>query len=367
MDINFIKNKMKEENYILISTTYKNAHQDLDIICNKGHKTKICWMSFKRGSRCRECSPSKKISYKNVFEYFSKEKYELLTKKEDYKNSSQKLNTKCPNNHIYKVSLELFKIGVRCKKCHLNGLSNKMKFSDKDVSKKLKKIGFKYIPDGSYKKNTSFIKIKCKKDHIFKMTYSALLRSKKCPVCTKKEKNKKRIKEQTKIIKEICHNIGYKTKNIEQYKNAKSKIIFICNNNHEFQCNSNNFKNGKRCPHCNVYKNEEECREILEKITGKKFKRCRPIFLVKKENGNRMELDGYCEELKMAFEYDGEQHFKPQPFFGGEKKFQQLTKNDRLKDELCLKNDIILIRIPYFIKDKENFIKNKVLEIEQQK
>lgn len=367
IDINFIKSEMKKEKYTLISTTYRNAHQNLDIICNKGHETKICWMSFKRGSRCRECSSSKKISYENVFDFFKKENYKLLTKKNCYKNSAQKLNTKCPNGHFCKVSLESFKTGVRCKKCYLNSLSEKMKLSDEKISKELNKMGLMYISNGSYKKNTSSIKIKCDKGHEFGMTYAAIKRSKKCPICRKKQKEEKRIKEQIEKLEKTCLNISYKIKDINKYKNAKSKLTFTCDKEHEFECNSNNFKNGKRCPHCNVYKNEEECREIFERITGKKFKKCRPVFLTKKENGVRMELDGYCEDLKLAFEYDGEQHFKPLDYFGGKKKFQQITKNDKIKDGLCLKNDIILIRIPYFIKNKEEFIKNKVLEIEQQK
>jgi len=35
---------------------------------------------------------------------------------------------------------------------------------------------------------------------------------------------------------------------------------------------------------------------------------------------------------------------------------------DRLKEDLCLKNGTMLIRIPFYIKNKEEFIREKIFE-----
>jgi hypothetical protein len=65
----------------------------------------------------------------------------------------------------------------------------------------------------------------------------------------------------------------------------------------------------------------------------------------------KLELDGYCEDLKIAFEYDGEQHFKEVKLFHRDgKTFEDGQKRDLRKGELCKKNNILLIRVPYYIK-----------------
>lgn len=52
-------------------------------------------------------------------------------------------------------------------------------------------------------------------------------------------------------------------------------------------------------------------------------------------------------KIKNFIEYDGEQHFKNNSFFGGEKYFQKLQENDKLKNQYCKQHHIPLIRIPY--------------------
>lgn len=58
-------------------------------------------------------------------------------------------------------------------------------------------------------------------------------------------------------------------------------------------------------------------------------------------------------------EFNGEQHYKPVEFFGGEEKFKRQKHYDQLKIEYCKKNNINLIIIPY------NEINNisKILEV----
>lgn len=65
-----------------------------------------------------------------------------------------------------------------------------------------------------------------------------------------------------------------------------------------------------------------------------------------------MQLDVYIPELKIAFEVDGRQHFQYSTFLHGKGKkglerFQYLQACDKLKDELCKKRGVRLIRIRY--------------------
>lgn len=52
-------------------------------------------------------------------------------------------------------------------------------------------------------------------------------------------------------------------------------------------------------------------------------------------------------ELKTLIEYDGEQHFEPNDYFGGKEEYELTVARDKAKDEYCKRNKIPLIRIPY--------------------
>jgi len=84
-----------------------------------------------------------------------------------------------------------------------------------------------------------------------------------------------------------------------------------------------------------------------------KFHRKRPKWLVN-ENGNRLELDGYNEELKIAFEYQGRQHFEIVKAFKGTQKILEKTqKHDSIKKSLCKKYNIILLCPTYEMDESE--------------
>jgi len=59
-------------------------------------------------------------------------------------------------------------------------------------------------------------------------------------------------------------------------------------------------------------------------------------------------LDGFNEELKLAFEYQAIQHEKVVPFFHprGEKDLLTIQERDKIKREKCIQNGICLLKIP---------------------
>lgn len=108
---------------------------------------------------------------------------------------------------------------------------------------------------------------------------------------------------------------------------------------------------------------EEKCREIIEDYFGRKFPKIRHELLINPETKRKLELDCYSKiKVKqyyngIAFEVDGEQHYnfnkswhKDRPTF-----YKQIER-DKIKNKLCAKNGILLIRIPYFIDDVKSYI-----------
>lgn len=148
------------------------------------------------------------------------------------------------------------------------------------------------------------------------------------------------------------------------------RLLNIYNNTISIMCVCGKIKSGdlqrvfetKKCIFCNSRRSESVTRKIYEKLTGKEFKNCRPKWL------QGLELDGYNEELKIAFEYNGVQHYKYIPEFFHKKGIQtfiEQLKRDELKKNICLSKGVDLHIIPYTLNYKneeqlEDFIQKKI-------
>lgn len=103
--------------------------------------------------------------------------------------------------------------------------------------------------------------------------------------------------------------------------------------------------NNKKCS-----KGEIITRMTLEKIYGVPFKNTRPDFLLNEETGRNLELDCYNEDLKIAAEYNGHQHYKwPNKYHDTIADFEKQVDHDNKKRKLCEMNGIHLIEVPYNI------------------
>ena len=99
-------------------------------------------------------------------------------------------------------------------------------------------------------------------------------------------------------------------------------------------------------------KGENECRRIMQELTGRKFYKVRPDFMKDPVTGYFLELDCYNEELKLAIEYNGRQHEEYNSFMhqGSKDKFRNQQYRDYLKKDLCSKNNVYLIVVPSKVK-----------------
>jgi hypothetical protein len=112
-------------------------------------------------------------------------------------------------------------------------------------------------------------------------------------------------------------------------------------------------------------KGEIECRRVLEKIFNKPFNKARPNFLNNPVTGGNfnLELDCYNEDLQIAVEYNGLQHYKYVPYFHkNNEAFLNQKYRDDMKRRICKDENIILIEVPYTVKVEniERFIKDEL-------
>jgi len=107
-------------------------------------------------------------------------------------------------------------------------------------------------------------------------------------------------------------------------------------------------------------KGEKECRRVLEMLYRKPFPKARPDFMFNPVTNQNLELDMFNIELKIACEYNGQQHYKFNKWMhrNSHVNFQNQQYRDTVKRDACKKLGIHLIEVPYTIKNEniQNFI-----------
>lgn len=97
-------------------------------------------------------------------------------------------------------------------------------------------------------------------------------------------------------------------------------------------------------------KGEHICREYLERRFKKPFPNIRPSWIVNPETGRKLELDCYNEELKLACEYNGAQHYKfVKAYHKTHEDFEKQLFRDKIKEEACVNHKVFLITVPYTV------------------
>lgn len=115
-----------------------------------------------------------------------------------------------------------------------------------------------------------------------------------------------------------------------------------------------NFCKSRGCPKCNKTKSAGEL-AIIRFLNQNNI-----IFEEQKrfpETLGRLSYDFYVPLFNTLIEFQGEQHYRPTPHFGGEQVFQNQKERDLKKATFAKENGYILICIPYYdIKHIENYL-----------
>jgi len=152
----------------------------------------------------------------------------------------------------------------------------------------------------------------------------------------------------------------------QKYFGIKHKYKWQCYYGHEWETTAATIDNGCWCPECSTGLSERICRQYFEQIFKEKFIRCKPSWLI--HDGVKLELDGYCEILKLAFEHNGEQHYRVNgKFTKDETSLIKRKKYDLAKIDICNKFGVKLIVIPPLftelrVTDLKQFIINECLK-----
>jgi len=296
------------------------------------YKTKfVCKKCYSDKSKIISHSTIKEKSFNKICEFCNSNGGKCLESK--YLGCSKKHKVICKNNHIFYVYLNGATWCQVCKK------EDNQKEKTKKVNEYCESKGGECL---EYDSDINKYKTLCKNGHVFYLIWK---HSKHygcwCPKChfdSDKEMD---------VIHKKCSELGGKCLE-NTYKGIKETYKCQCKNGHLFMMYWDYTKvNNSWCPHClQDNKGEFFCRKIFEEKFSKPFPRIKPKWLKNPKTGYRLELDGFNEELKIAFEYDGIQHYEfPNYFHKDKKSFDSQIERDVFKDDLCKQNDVLLIRI----------------------
>ena len=250
-----------------------------------------------------------------------------------YVDNRTKYSWQCHKGHTWEaVAHHIINTTVWCPHCA--GLA---RYTESQVSELGKKAGYTLLPINKYKNNKTKLQWACKNNHVFISRLNDIITGYGCPEC-----GGVKIPDISKLHSH-ANSLGGKLIS-ENYINCETKYEWSCSKNHSWFASWHMILAGNWCPYCKKCKTEFECKQIIEQLTGKQFNKCRIIPF----NNSKLELDGYNEELKLAFEYNGIQHYKLCSWLHKTKRdFEYQKEKDTFKQTWCKNNGIKLISIPY--------------------
>ena len=161
-------------------------------------------------------------------------------------------------------------------------------------------------------------------------------------------------------------NLCYKNKEFEiigEYNGFHKSIICKCNkHNYYWETTPQELIKGSSCPKCYGSNMEKLVSNFLDNNNIEYFREYKFIDCKDKK---KLPFDFYLPKYNCCIETDGEQHFKSVNHFGGEDNFKLILKHDEIKNNYCKENNIYLLRISYNdIQNIENILNKLIKNIE---
>lgn len=316
--------------------------------------------------RCSICNGGRKLTYNEVKNYVENTSDCTLLSTE-YINYKSPIKLRCACNNLFETTFRGFKHDNKrqCNECGRNSSKERQRLDFEVVKHRIEVEGNCRLISTEYINNRTPLEIQCLQGHYFTKRLDDFNPETPCPKCSNLKKRELSHHSYSYVYNYIKRQ-GCQLLSTE-YINNRTKLLILCENNHEFDMPFGSFRDGQRCPRCNESKGEKR---IGEYLTSQRAV-FQPQFTFDDCRGKKRPLPfdfavfGKDGELSFIIEYDGGQHFEPIEHFGGERYFEITKRNDNIKNEYCKENNIKLLRIPYFDFDNiEEILFNYISKIE---
>jgi len=345
----------KDKGGSCLSTEYKNVKKLMLWECAKGHQWKSNTNNIKRGSWCPFCAGIKKKTIEWCCNLAKEKGGSCLST--EYKNVKELMLWECARGHLWKAITDSIQQGYWCPVCAGNQRKNIEWCCD------LAKDKGGSCLSTEYKNSSSSMYWRCSNGHQWKSNANNIERGHWCPQCADRTLN---IDDCMRIA--ISNNGKCLS---ETYINTKTKMEWMCEKGHRWFAVFKSIRRGTWCPECKN-KTQRKLKQIIMEILNLSEEQVKCDFnefnwLRNPKTGSLLYIDIWVPKIKLAIEYDGEQHFMPIKFGGksdkmATKRFAEQVFRDKVKDNLIAKhkNDVsYFIRFDY----KSKLIKNNVIMV----
>lgn len=310
---------------------------------------------------CARCKKRTIEDFVNMAKQKHGEKYDYSLV--NYISNHVKVKIICPIHGVFEQDPCSHLAGHGCPYC-----ADRVKLTNEEFIKRSKeKHGDLYdytLVD--YKDSHTEVKIVCKKcGNIFEQKPNVHLSGHGCNQC-----NRNNVYESLKLpIEEwkrrsfLSHRIEYDY-SLVSFANLFEKVWIGCALHGWFQQEAKSHMDGQYCPLCNIRsKGELEIRTLLKR------KEIPFVFQYPIPNNNlfcknkNIIVDFYLPTFNTMIEYNGAQHYKPIPKWGGEETFEKQEERDYSLRQYCKEHHIRLIEISYKEFKNVETILNKKLKI----
>jgi hypothetical protein len=355
--------KATERGGLCLSSNYLGVDHLYRFRCAKGHEWDATFYSVvRRGQWCARCSGRKvdpEAQLEKARGLAAQKGGECLTDK--YIGSQSQMTWRCASGHEWCASFSnTVNLGKWCPWCAGNKVDAATQLSR---ARQVAQSHGGELLTSSYTGNKVPMRWRCSEGHEWSASFGSVVgRGAWCGRC---ESSQREADEQLAKARDIAASKNGRCLDAEYLSNSE-KMLWQCERGHKWRAAFYSVvQAGSWCPTCSAGLKERLVRHTLEILFGVPFKKHRPDWLRNTATGRLMELDGLNPELRLAFEYQGPQHYRVLlPFKMDAARLESSQRRDEQKILLCKAHGISLLEIPYTVESEElpewisNAIKN---------
>ncbi len=348
----------------LISNDYINSKTNLEFLCECGKTYHTTTSELFNGKKyCNFCAKSKRYDtvdftdYNSLVEEECKKRNYTLLPNQNIKRSDTKFYYICNKHKEYGLQQSypnnfITNYGTGgCYQCGVNKRSLSKRKDDSYFKKLTEQTGMIYCGVEYSNNDRTRIKYQCPK-HMHKGIISTYITNMKrnlgnCPYCVGRFRTKEDLQKEIDILKLNIDILDYNS-----YSESIKVKCRICN--HEWDTKGVYLTQGVGCPSCVKSKFELSVQSFLDEhniyfIPQYKFKNCK--------DKNPLPFDFFLPKYNTVIETDGEGHYIPIKWSSNftdddaQMQLRLVQKHDKIKNNYCIKNNINIIRIPYWEKN----------------